>query len=106
MMFTKAKKGQETKKGRVLSELLQRPEIKDFLVNLSKISMFDSEDIMNEMQTDLAAAGILRQLRYCFVRTPLDLASDLEQLAQCKSFSYMQKEATQLMAYVRLLPKE
>jgi len=103
MMFSKSRK---TSKGSVLSELLQRPEIKEFLVALSRVSMFDSEEIMDSLPDDLSAAGILRQLRYCFVRTPLDLASDLEQLAQCKSFTYMAKEASQLMTFVKLLPKD
>merc|ERR1719461_2764561 len=86
MQFNKHKCGKDSVNGNVLTELLQRPEIKNFLVALSQVSMFDSEDIFNALPSDLAAAGVLRSLRYCFARTPVDLAMDLAELADCNSF--------------------
>merc|ERR1719461_828755 len=106
MQFNKHKCGKDSVNGNVLTELLQRPEIKNFLVSLSQVSMFDSEDIFNALPSDLAAAGVLRSLRYCFARTPVDLAMDLAELADCNSFGFIRTEARELVNYVKRLPQK
>jgi len=106
MQFNKHKCGKATDvaNGSVLTELLQRPEIKEFLVSLSQVSMFDSDIIFDALQSDLAAAGVLRSLRYCFARTPVDLAMDFAALAESKTFGFMRTEAMELVNYVTRLP--
>lgn len=87
-----------------LVQLLCRREIKDFLISLSQVSMFNSEILFDALPEDLTACAILRQLRYCFVRTPIDFALDLGALAACPTFE-IDIEADALLDLVRKLPE-
>jgi len=88
-----------------LVQLLCRREIKDFLISLSQVSMFNSDILFDALPDDLTACAILRQLRYCFVRTPIDFALDLGALANCPTFDFVdKKEADALLDLVRKLP--
>lgn len=110
MQFNKHKcenLGKTPVNGSVLIELLQRSEIKEFLVSLSQVSMFDSEEFFEALPMDVKAAAVLRNLRYCFARTPIDLAMDIAELSKCSSFGILREtEAMDLVSYVTNLPKE
>lgn len=89
-----------------LIQLLSGREMKKFLVSLAQVSMFDSDTLFRAMPGDLAAFSVLRQMRYCFVRTPTDLAYDLMGLAGCASYNFIkEEEAAVLLKVVLQLPK-